>query len=99
MHLHRDSRLRKHLQTRYDSRSGSYDWDYNMKLLDRGANIIFNRDYSKWRETGVAFQVRESTYETPNRTLASGLFVKTVSVKIFTFVPATPAYELQIKKL
>lgn len=72
-----DSRLRKHLQTRYDSRSGSYDWDYNMKLLDRGANIIFNRDYSKWRETGVAFQVRESTYETPNRTLASGLFVKT----------------------
>ena len=76
---HRDNRLRKHLQVRYDSRSGAFDWDYNMKLLERGANIIYSPDYAKWRESGVAFVVREGTYDVPNRTLASGLLVKTVS--------------------
>ena len=50
-----------------------------MKLLERGANIIYNRDYAKWRESGVAFVIREGTYDVPNRTLASGLFVKSVS--------------------
>ncbi|XP_072035866.1 dynein axonemal assembly factor 3-like [Amphiura filiformis] len=71
-----DNRLRKHLQVRYDSRRGAYDWDYNMKLLERGAGIINHHHYAKWRESGVAFEVREGTYDVPNRTLASGLFVK-----------------------
>ncbi|XP_038079414.1 dynein assembly factor 3, axonemal-like [Patiria miniata] len=74
-----DNRLRRYLSTRYDSRVGAYDWDYNMKLLDRGAGIIHKKEYSYWRETGSAFSVREGTYDVPNKTLASGLIVKTTS--------------------
>ncbi|XP_022107212.1 dynein assembly factor 3, axonemal-like isoform X2 [Acanthaster planci] len=72
-----DNRLRHYLANRYDSRVGVYDWDYNMKLLDRGAGIIHKKEYSYWRETGSAFSVREGTYDVPNKTLASGLIVKT----------------------
>jgi len=37
------------------------------------------REYKSWREDGVAFKLRrDAPYETPNRTLASGVLVKQV---------------------
>ena len=43
------------------------------------APIINFREYKTWRESGVAFEVRDdSSYEVPNRTLASGILFKKV---------------------
>ncbi|XP_051018259.1 dynein axonemal assembly factor 3 [Acomys russatus] len=68
-----DSRLRHYLGTRYDSRRGVADWDLSMKLHDRGARVIHIQEFRRWRDTGVAFELRDSSaYQVPNRTLASG---------------------------
>ena len=43
------------------------------------ASIVSSRDYQSWRESGVAFQLRDDApYQYSNRTLASGLIVKQV---------------------
>lgn len=69
-----DVRLRTYFGNRYDTRKNAYDWDYQMKLIERGNCVIINnRVYSKWRDSGVAYEMRDSAYDTPNRTLASGL--------------------------
>jgi dynein assembly factor 3 len=48
-----DLRLRTYLQTRYDTRSNSFDWDYSMKFADRkNTHVINSRIYASWRETG-----------------------------------------------
>jgi len=70
-----DGRNRQYLETRYDCRKNAFDWDYNMKLVDRGAKVINGREYAEWREKGLAFQGRDGCYEFPNRTLASGVLV------------------------
>ncbi|KAH3727586.1 hypothetical protein DPMN_053525, partial [Dreissena polymorpha] len=70
-----DLRVRKLLGTRYDSRMNVYDWDYQMRLAQREADIINIHEYKSWRETGVAFEVREADYEIPNKTMASGLIL------------------------
>ncbi|XP_069405573.1 dynein axonemal assembly factor 3 [Ovis canadensis] len=68
-----DSRLRQYLGSRYDARHGVSDWDLHMKLHDRGARVIHTREFRRWRDTGVAFELRDSSaYHVPNRTLASG---------------------------
>ncbi|XP_074076111.1 dynein axonemal assembly factor 3 [Macrotis lagotis] len=68
-----DSRLRSYLGSRYDARLGVSDWDLHMKLHDRGARVINSREFRRWRETSVAFEIRDaSAYQLPNRTLASG---------------------------
>ncbi|XP_043756160.1 dynein axonemal assembly factor 3 isoform X4 [Cervus elaphus] len=68
-----DSRLRQYLGSRYDARRGVSDWDLHMKLHDRGARVIHTREFRRWRDTGVAFELRDSSaYHVPNRTLASG---------------------------
>ncbi|XP_043847095.1 dynein axonemal assembly factor 3 isoform X2 [Dromiciops gliroides] len=68
-----DSRLRGYLGSRYDARHGVSDWDLHMKLHDRGARVINTREFRRWRETSVAFEIRDaSAYQLPNRTLASG---------------------------
>ncbi|KAG8567995.1 hypothetical protein GDO81_013857 [Engystomops pustulosus] len=66
---------RQFLGKRYDSRRGAYDWDLNMKLHDRGAAMISAMEYNRWRETGVAFMIREGIYDVPNKTLASHMTV------------------------
>jgi dynein assembly factor 3 len=72
---HWEGRLRHHLGTRYDSRSGVFDWDYHMKLHEL-AEIVSSREYQSWRERGVAFQLRDDApYQCSNRTLASGLVI------------------------
>ncbi|XP_012379023.2 LOW QUALITY PROTEIN: dynein axonemal assembly factor 3 [Dasypus novemcinctus] len=68
-----DSRVRHYLGSRYDARRGVSDWDLHMKLHDRGAQVIHTREFRRWRDTGVAFELRDSSaYHVPNRTLASG---------------------------
>uniref|UniRef100_A0A2K5VGW6 Dynein axonemal assembly factor 3 n=1 Tax=Macaca fascicularis TaxID=9541 RepID=A0A2K5VGW6_MACFA len=68
-----DSRLRHYLGSRYDARHGVSDWDLRMKLHDRGAQVIHTQEFRRWRDTGVAFELRDSSaYHVPNRTLASG---------------------------
>lgn len=67
-------RLRTYFGVRYDTRTNGYDWDFSMKLSERqNTAIINNRVYSKWRDTGVAFELRDSTYDTANKTLASAM--------------------------
>ncbi|XP_041366025.1 dynein assembly factor 3, axonemal-like [Gigantopelta aegis] len=66
-----DLRLRQYLGTRYDYRMNAFDWDYHMKLCERGGDIIRKFEYQRWRNTGVAFEIREGTYDVPNKTLAS----------------------------
>lgn len=66
-----DARVRQHLGSRYDSRQGAFDWDLNMKLHQRGCGVINKHQYAKWRETGVAFEMREGLYQTANQSLLS----------------------------
>ena len=70
-------RLRAYFGTRYDTRSNAFDWDFSMKILERkNAGIINNRVYSRWRENGIAFDLRDSTYVSANKTLASGMILE-----------------------
>ncbi|KAM3821204.1 dynein axonemal assembly factor 3 [Vipera latastei] len=71
-----DLRLRQYLGTRYDSRRGVCDWDLTMKLHEHGAITINFREFFRWRNTGMAFEMREATYDVPNKTLASGRLVR-----------------------
>lgn len=71
-----DYRLRQYLGVRYDARENAFDWDYSMHLKEK-ASIVNWQEYKHWRETGVAFRIRDETaYEVANRTLASGLVFK-----------------------
>lgn len=76
--FNRDKQLRSSLGTRYDSRTGAFDWDYNMKLIEKDPKlkIIHATEYKKWRETGMAFIEQESDYSQPNLTLTEGIFSK-----------------------
>ncbi|XP_064634715.1 dynein axonemal assembly factor 3-like isoform X2 [Lineus longissimus] len=71
-----DQRLRAYLGTRYDAIPNCFDWDYSMKMAERGAEILNSRFYAKWRLSGVAFEIRDGTYNVPNKTLASGMIFK-----------------------
>lgn len=71
-----DFRLRQYLNTRYDAHRGVFDWDYNMKLKDKGADMIHILEYIKWRKTGIAFEIRDAEYTLPNNTLSSVLVIK-----------------------
>ena len=66
----RDERLRSYYGARYDARKNVLEWDYTMELLEI-ASIVHKIHWREWRMTGIAFEVRDSTYSTPNRTLAS----------------------------
>ncbi|XP_076826599.1 dynein axonemal assembly factor 3 [Brachyhypopomus gauderio] len=66
-----DARVRQHLGSRYDSRQGCFDWDLTMKLHQRGCGVIHKQQYVKWRERGVAFELREGLYQIANQSLLS----------------------------
>nr|CAD7196458.1 unnamed protein product [Timema douglasi] len=70
---HWDSRLRRHLGTRYDAKEGIFDWDYHMRLRPLGGERINSREYKHWRGTGIAFTWPETECSKPNCTLASGV--------------------------
>jgi dynein assembly factor 3 len=66
----RDDRLRRFYGQRYDSRRNVLDWDYQMELIPI-ASIVHKIHFREWRMTGLCFEVRDSSYSAPNRTLAS----------------------------
>ncbi len=63
-------RLRNYYGRRYDSRDNVIDWDYHMALREQ-TTIVHSKEYAKWRQTGVAFEVRDCNYTHPNRTMAT----------------------------
>ncbi|XP_030610519.1 dynein assembly factor 3, axonemal [Archocentrus centrarchus] len=66
-----DYRVRQHLGTRYDSKKGCFDWDLTMKLHEKGCGIINRQQYMRWREQGLAFEMREGVYQITNPSLLS----------------------------
>uniref|UniRef100_UPI0037E92711 dynein axonemal assembly factor 3-like n=1 Tax=Semicossyphus pulcher TaxID=241346 RepID=UPI0037E92711 len=66
-----DYRVRQHLGTRYDSKKGCFDWDLTMKLYEKGCGIINKQQYVRWRERGLAFEMREGVYQITNPSLLS----------------------------
>ncbi|EGF76589.1 hypothetical protein BATDEDRAFT_28431 [Batrachochytrium dendrobatidis JAM81] len=68
-----DIRLRRYYAARYDCRENAIDWDYHMNIrqMDKTVSIIFKPEFLRWRLHGTAFEVRESTYECANRSMAT----------------------------
>ncbi|XP_051925398.1 dynein axonemal assembly factor 3-like [Hippocampus zosterae] len=66
-----DYRVRQHLGTRYDSKKGCFDWDLTMKLHEKGCSVINKHQYVRWRESGLAFELREGVYQISNPSLLS----------------------------
>ena len=66
----RDERLRRLYKDRYDSRRNVLDWDYQMGLVPL-ASIVHKLHFREWRQTGIAFELRDSAYTAPNRSLIS----------------------------
>jgi len=69
-----DDRVRRFMGVRYDAGRNAFDYDYSMKLKERAVLIEFN-EYALWRRMGVAYEVRDGVYDTPNRSLCSGVIV------------------------
>ena len=47
---------------------------YSLYVPSNQVPIVNSLEYKRWRHNGVAYQLREdAVYETPNRTLASGV--------------------------
>lgn len=65
-----DYRLRSYYKKRYDYIENMCDWDYQMRIKPL-ADIIYSKEFSKWRKTGQAFEVRESLYDKPNKVTAT----------------------------
>jgi len=51
------------------------------------ASIINSRNYIRWRHKGIAYELREGSYDASNRTLVSGMVFK--HVRIYTFSTVT----------
>ncbi|XP_070708537.1 dynein axonemal assembly factor 3-like [Pempheris klunzingeri] len=66
-----DYRVRQHLGTRYNSKGGCFDWDLTMKLHEKGCHVINKQQYVRWRERGLAFEMREGIYQITNPSLLS----------------------------
>ncbi|RKP20542.1 hypothetical protein ROZALSC1DRAFT_27983, partial [Rozella allomycis CSF55] len=65
-----DDRLKRYLGVRYDCKENVFDWDFHMKLVNQIPS--FNKEeYMRWRKDGIAFKVRDCTYDRVNRTLSS----------------------------
>ncbi|ORX50011.1 hypothetical protein BCR36DRAFT_327461 [Piromyces finnis] len=65
-----DYRLRAFYKRRFDYIENVCDWDYQMKLNPR-ADMINLKEFTKWRRTGQAFEVRETLYDRPNKVTAT----------------------------
>ncbi|KAM6951017.1 dynein axonemal assembly factor 3 [Aplochiton taeniatus] len=66
-----DGRVRQHLGTRYDHRIGCFDWDLTMKLHQKECGVINKQQYVRWRERGMAYEMREGLYQIANQSLLS----------------------------
>lgn len=85
----RDTRLRRHFKERYDFRKNLTDWDYQFGGLRDFGPFINRRDYKDWRLTGTAFELRLAENNKPNRTMASFVYGKDVSI----FVNLNPTFQ------
>ncbi|GMH71944.1 hypothetical protein TL16_g05790 [Triparma laevis f. inornata] len=66
----RDQRLRHYYGDRYDVRKNVLDWDYQTRIKEV-ASIIHIKQYREWRNSGIAFEFGDATYNSPNRSMAS----------------------------
>jgi len=66
----RDQRCRGYYRERYDYRKNLMDWDYTT-FIKEVAGIIHWYHFKEFCFTGIAFETRLASYNTPNRTLAS----------------------------
>jgi len=83
----RDQRCRGYYRERYDYRKNMMDWDYTT-FVKEVAGIIHWYHYKEFCHSGVAYETRLASYNTPNRTLSSWIEAKgskgtTVSVRGF----------------
>eukprot|EP00775_Hariotina_reticulata_P004584 gene4584-4838_t len=84
-----DGRLRKWYGDRYDFRTNLIDWDYHMRLSPRGTpfmdpalgSIVHFYHFRHWRLTGVAHELRESSYVAANTSLLSTAYGRTKEFK------------------
>ncbi|GMI25173.1 hypothetical protein TeGR_g10973 [Tetraparma gracilis] len=69
----RDTRLRHFYGERYDAKKNVLDWDYQsrVKVAPAGASIIHIKQYREWRNSGIAFEFGDATYNQPNRSMSS----------------------------
>jgi len=76
-------RCRKYYGDRYDHLRNLVDWDYHMRLVgcDERASIVNFRQWREWRATGCAFEIRDSNFTEPNRTLLSTAVGRTVEFR------------------
>jgi dynein assembly factor 3 len=66
----RDTRLRHYYGDRYDAKKNVLDWDYQTRIKPNDS-IIHIKQYREWRDTGIAFEFGDSTYNQPNRSMSS----------------------------
>ncbi|KAG1656426.1 hypothetical protein FOA52_009641 [Chlamydomonas sp. UWO 241] len=74
-----DARGRKWYGDRYDFRRNMIDWDYHMRMIQAGTpgcdpslgSIVHFHHFRHWRAHGIAYELRDSAYAQPNRTLLS----------------------------
>ncbi|GAX81095.1 hypothetical protein CEUSTIGMA_g8529.t1 [Chlamydomonas eustigma] len=84
-----EARCRKWYGDRYDFKRNMIDWDYHMRLQTAGTpgqdsalgSIIHFHHFRHWRAHGVAYELRDSTYTHPNRSLLSTAFGRTKEFK------------------
>ncbi|KAK9812777.1 hypothetical protein WJX72_003474 [[Myrmecia] bisecta] len=84
-----ETRCRKFYETRFDFRRNAVDWDYSMRLTAQGTpgvdpalgSIIHAYHFRTWRETGVAYELRECQYVEANRSLLSTAYGRTKEFK------------------
>ncbi|DBB17927.1 TPA: Dynein assembly factor 3, axonemal [Trebouxia sp. C0006] len=77
-----DARIRKFYGSRYDYKRNAIDWDYHMRLAQQGTpgldpsagSIIHFYHFRRWRECGVAYELRDCKYSQANPTLLSTAF-------------------------
>ncbi|OXA56631.1 dynein assembly factor 3, axonemal [Folsomia candida] len=69
-----DKRLRHCLSSRYDSRMGAFDWDFQMRMTEKNSDtkIVNVQEYKKWRNCGLAFTEYENDYNQANVTFLPG---------------------------
>ena len=66
----RDKRLRSLYKDRYDFRRNIIDWDYQ-EIVKPLSSIIHIKQYREWRQSGIAYEFGDQTYNKPNRTMSS----------------------------
>jgi hypothetical protein len=66
----RDQRCRGYYRDRYENRKGMMDWDY-VNHIKESAGIIHWYHYKEFCFTGVSYETRLASYNTPNRSLSS----------------------------